>query len=272
MTQIHTSDTDASIVVLGLETRVRSIIFEIFFVVWTFLIGTSFLWTLLLPRQINQLVIKLWARIILFGARFILKLRWSCPDKEALAQLQQKGPMLIAVKHQSAWETIIFFILLHDTCYVLKQDLLKIPIYGWFVERSGMIAIDRNGHAQALKTLIRKTQQAHAEKRCLVVFPEGTRMPVGQHGKINPGILAVQRDWNLPIIPIAHNAGLFWPRRGCKLPGEIILRILPPIPFDPDRKKLNAALQAALFETTDQLVAQTAASPIKDRESGKNKI
>lgn len=249
-----------------MTVRLRSAAFAVALVLWTCGLGMLVIWLLAPPahlvRRPVRALIRFWARGVLLLVRLIAGVRWCCPDREALDLLRTGGGRLLAVKHQSAWETIVFLALLPDCCYVLKRELLKIPFYGWFTARAGMIAIDRSARGAALKAMVTAARTALQDGRTIIIFPEGTRVPVGRHGPIHPGVLALQRELSVPILPVAHNSGLYW-ERFHKRPGEIVMRILPEIPPDRDRHAVAAKLKAALFDTSDRLVdaARTGGSP-----------
>jgi len=242
---------------VGMAIKLRSAAFAAALGMWTGGLGMLVIWLLVPPEQLVRrpirALIRFWARGVLLLVRLIAGVRWSCPDLEALDRLRDGGGRLLAVKHQSAWETIVFLALLPDCCYVLKRELLKIPFYGWFTARAGMIAIDRSARGAALKAMVNAARAALQDGRTIIIFPEGTRVTVGRHGPIHPGVLALQRELGVPILPVAHNSGLYWERFN-KRPGEIVMRILPEIPPEPDRHAVASKLKAALFDTSDRLV------------------
>src|SRR5262249_4612223 len=154
---------------------------------------------------------------------------------------------VIAPKHQSAWDTIVFFAICDDAIYVLKQELMHIPFYGWNARKLGMIGLDRSGAGAALRGLIRQAQATIAAGRQLAIFPQGTRVPPGAAAPYQPGIAALYTQVEAPVIPVALNSGLFWGRRRfVKRPGTIVLEILPAIPPGLDRKAFTAQLEHAI--------------------------
>ena len=119
-------------------------------------------------------------------------------------------PAIFAFKHQSAWETLALHLLLADPAIVLKRELTQIPLFGWYLLHAGMIRIDRGGGARALRTLVEDGRAALARGSSIVVFPEGTRAPVGERNPYHPGVAALYRQLDCPVVPVALNSGLFW--------------------------------------------------------------
>ncbi|MBS0558979.1 MAG: 1-acyl-sn-glycerol-3-phosphate acyltransferase [Proteobacteria bacterium] len=182
----------------------------------------------------------LWARLLRGGLRVICGIRVRVVGAE---HLPTQGPALIASAHQSAFDTFIWLTLLPRCCYVLKHELLRIPVFGWLLARTGMIAVDREAGSAALRHLLREADRAVAEQRQIVIFPEGTRAPVGAQLPIQPGIVALAARTKLPVIPVATDSGLCWSRRAFfKYPGTITIVVHPPLPPAMPRDALIAAL------------------------------
>jgi 1-acyl-sn-glycerol-3-phosphate acyltransferase len=140
---------------------------------------------------------------------------------------------------------------------VLKKELLSIPIYGWYCKKTEMIAVDRNGHAAALKAMIKQAQDALSNDRPIVIFPEGTRSALDSDLPYQPGIAALYSKLDTPVTPMALNTGVFWPRKQfvCK-PGTIIIEFLPPIPAGLKRKDFMAQLKDTIEPKTKELVEE----------------
>jgi len=167
------------------------------------------------------------------------------------------GPVIVASKHQSAWDTLIYHKLLDDPAIVLKQELLRIPIYGAYCKKVEMIAVDRKGGSKALRAMLKDGRDAAAKGRPLVIFPEGTRTAPGETLPYQPGIAAFYKDLKVPVIPVALNSGLYWPRRQfIRRPGTIVLEFLPPIEPGIDRKKFVAELENRIESGTQALLAE----------------
>ncbi len=237
-------------------TALRSLLFNAAFFVVTalacVLVGTP---CLLLPRRFSRAATKVWARTILWLLARIVGLRYEVRgDVAALSR-----PCVVAPKHQSAWDTIVFFALCDDAVYVLKRELMLIPFYGWNARKLGMIGLDRGGAGAALRGLIRAAKAAVAAGRQVVLFPQGTRVAPGAAAPYQPGIAALYGQVEAPVIPVALNSGLFWGRRSfIKRPGTIVLEVLPPIPPGLDRKAFMARLEQAIEGASDRLAAGAA--------------
>jgi 1-acyl-sn-glycerol-3-phosphate acyltransferase len=168
-----------------------------------------------------------------------------------------KGAVLVASKHQSAWDTIVFHKLLDDPAIVLKRELLHIPLYGGFIRRAGMIPVDRDAGARSLRALVVEARAKAAEGRPILIFPEGSRAAPGQRLPYRPGAAALYTQLGLTCVPVALNSGLFWPRRQFRRrPGRIVLEFLPPIPPGLTRRTFAETLETAIETATDRLIAE----------------
>jgi len=165
-------------------------------------------------------------------------------------------PCILMCKHQSAWETIaVPGLIVGPQAWVLKKELMAIPFFGWALRRCRPIAIDRKTNRQALRQLLREGQAYLSEGYSILVFPEGTRVPVGARAPFNIGGAILAEKAGAPIVPIAHNAGVFWKRRGLrKLPGCIELVVGPPIQSrGRSAKEINTLEETWIHETVDAL-------------------
>ncbi len=205
---------------------VRTWLFYALFYCYIVLAAVLFLPLLALPR--------IW--LYRFGRFWLIGLRGLCLIAGISWRIEGEGhlvdrPLLIAVKHQSFWETLILLFLRPDAVIVLKRDLLLIPLIGWYLRKLRAIGINRNAGAAALRQLIRRAEAVIASGGTVVIFPEGTRGAPGVDGVYQPGIAALYHKLGVACIPAALNSGLFWPRRGLILtPGRIRLRFLQAIP------------------------------------------
>jgi 1-acyl-sn-glycerol-3-phosphate acyltransferase len=165
-------------------------------------------------------------------------------------------PVIFACKHQSSWETLAFSKLFPNSAIVLKRELLFIPIVGWAMARVGNIAVERGDGAAALRGLVRQARAAIADGRSILIFPEGTRTPVGSQRPYQVGTAALYRQLGVPVVPVALNSGLFWGRRQfIKWPGIIDVELLPAIPPGLGRKDFMATLRERIEGATARLVA-----------------
>jgi 1-acyl-sn-glycerol-3-phosphate acyltransferase len=234
-------------------TLVRSILFNLAFYAWTGLLGIGALPMVLAPRATVMRFGRWWSLTVLELARAIAGIDYELRGREHLP----REPAIIAMKHQSAWDTLGVPALFGDVAIVLKRELLWIPFYGWYARKAGMIPIDRGAGATALKSMVRRAREIVAERRPIVIFPEGTRTAVGVKRAYHPGIAALYTQLGLPVVPVAVNSGLFWPRRRfLKRPGRIVVEALPPLPPGLDRKAFLAELQSRIETATERLVAE----------------
>jgi len=235
-------------------TTVRSLIFTLWLYLSMPLFAIGLSPALLMPHGVAIAVIKLWARFVLFG------LRWIAGVKVEVRGLEHRptGPALIAAKHQGMLDVIAPFAFLDDACFVMKKELMPLPFFGWFAWKTKMIAVDRAAHAKALKDMVRQTRARLAEGRQILIFPEGTRTTPGEPADYKPGVAAIYRDVDAPCWPVATNSGVHWPAHGFKrYPGTVVFEFLPPIPAGLKRAAFMAEL-ASRIET-----ASTALLPPK---------
>lgn len=229
----------------------RSLLFNALFFGGGLVIAVVLLPLMVLPRSAMQWGLKLWSAAAMGMLRGVVGLRYEVKGLENLPD----RPCIFASKHQSAWETGIFYQVLHDPSYILKKELLSIPFFGWYIARGGAIAIDRKAGASALKVMISGAQDRLARGQNVVIFPEGTRAAPGKPGTYHPGVAALYKGVDVPVVPVALNSGLFWPRRSfLKRPGCITLEFLPAIEPGLDRKAFMQELQARIEPATNRLI------------------
>jgi 1-acyl-sn-glycerol-3-phosphate acyltransferase len=224
--------------------HLRALLFTAAFFLLTGLMGVLALPLLALPRALAVRATRLWARIVLALLAGIVGLRFRIDGAQ---HLPRSGPALIAAKHQSAFDTIVWLALLPDAAYVLKRELLAIPVYGWFCRKLGMIAVDRGAGASAMRGLLRDAEAALAAGRQVVIFPEGTRTAPGTTVRYQPGVAGLYQRAGLPIVPVGTDSGRFWGRRALlKHPGCLRITVLPPIPPGLPREIFLTRLREAI--------------------------
>ena len=228
----------------------RALAFNMAFAAGTLILGIAGLPTLLLPRRRVMDFGRWWARYVLGTLRLIVGLDGEIRGREHLPP----GPCLIAMKHQSAWDTLILPVALGDPAVVIKRELLLVPFYGWYAARAGSIFIDRKGGAGALRRMVAAAREAASEGRPIVIFPQGTRTAPGERRPYQPGVAALYRALDLPLVPAAVNSGLYWGRRSfVKRPGRIVLQFLEPLPPGLPRRQLMGQLEALIEAATTAL-------------------
>ena len=232
-------------------TTVRSLIFTLWLYLSMPLFAIGLSPALLMPHGVAIAVIKLWARFVLFG------LRWIAGVKVEVRGLEHRptGPALIAAKHQGMLDVIAPFAFLDDACFVMKKELMPLPFFGWFAWKTKMIAVDRAAHAKALKDMVRQTRARLAEGRQILIFPEGTRTTPGEPADYKPGVAAIYRDVEAPCWPVATNSGVHWPAHGFKrYPGTVVFEFLPPIPAGLKRAAFMAELESRIETASTALL------------------
>lgn len=236
--------------------RVRSAIFQVVFYA-TFIVMMICGLPCLASRAATMWLVRTWAKLSLRLLRTICGTRVEFRNLELLP----KGGSIIAVKHQSFFETFALITVLDDYAFVLKKELTAIPFFGWYARRADHIGIDRGRRAASLSSLQRAVRAKLAERRQIVIFPEGTRSPVGVVPVYKPGVAALVADAGVACTPVALNSGLFWPRRSfVRRPGTIVIEVLPAIQPGLGKRAFMTALQGAIEPATDALVAAAIAA------------
>lgn len=233
-------------------TALRSLLFNLLFYVTlaVFLVVGSPL--LLGPRRWAIRALQLWARTSLVWLRAICGTGMEVRGLEHVPN----GPLLIAGKHQSFWETFAILPLLDDPCMVLKRELTFIPLFGWFALKFRMIAVERGQGPQALRRMMKRARQEIAAGRQIVIMPEGTRRAPGDRPDYKPGAAALYGALDVPCVPFGLNSGLYWPRRKfLRMPGTITIEFRPAIPPGLTRAEFQRRLEAAIEESSDRLLA-----------------
>jgi 1-acyl-sn-glycerol-3-phosphate acyltransferase len=231
-------------------TTLRSLLFNILFALWTGLIFVLSLPTLVLPRGAVWWMGGLWVR----GALLLLRAIVGLGHRVRGGEHRVTGPAIYAAKHQSAWDTLVFPLLLDQPAYVLKQELIRVPLFGSYLRQCGMIPVDRQGGGSALKQLLKAARAAIAEGRSILIYPEGTRTPPGERRPYHPGVAALYGDLGVPVVPVALNSGLFWGRRSFhKKAGTITIEFLPPIAPGLPRREFMAKLQERMEGASQRL-------------------
>ena len=205
---------------------------------------------LVMPRGAVFAISRLWARGVLGLLALLVGLRHDIRGRERVPA----GPVIYAVKHQSAWETLIFTILIPGFAVVYKRQLSYLPFVGWYMLRADMIPIDRGGGAGALRAMLAQASKVVGQGRSIVVMPEGTRTPPGSRNLYHPGIAALYRGLGRPVVPAALNSGVFWGRRSfVKSPGRITFEFLEPIEPGLDRRAFMALLEERIETAAERL-------------------
>jgi 1-acyl-sn-glycerol-3-phosphate acyltransferase len=213
----------------GSSTWVRSKLFDLLFALWTGLFGLAVpvLWLCGSPRPAVRSATRLWVRGTLFGLKHVVGLRHMEHGRERVPNI----PCLIVANHQSTWETLASLLLFPDVAIVAKQELLAIPVFGWYLRRSPMIVINRETGPRALREMIQQSQAALSEGRSVLIFPEGTRRLPTDPVTFKRGAELLYTKLGVPVLTMALSSGHFWsPGNSCKRKGTIMVSYGEPIP------------------------------------------
>jgi 1-acyl-sn-glycerol-3-phosphate acyltransferase len=208
-------------------TRLRAILYGFWLYGLTVVLSVLFLPLLALPRRVLRAGVRAWARMATWGMRVIGGVRIEVRGLDNLPT----GALLIAAKHQSMFDIIPAFAWMPDPLFVMKKELMAIPLFGWLCRKAGMVEVDRAAGAQAMRKLIVDARQRLAEPRQLIIFPEGTRQALGAAPDYKPGVAGIYRDLSLTCVPVATNSGAYLDIHGLiKRPGLVVVQVLEPIP------------------------------------------
>ena len=229
----------------------RSIIFVALFYVWSVIVAVGLSPFLLGPRSWAMELMRVWARGIIWLLRVVCDIKVEVRGKEHMP----KGAALVAPKHHCMFDVFAQFAYLPDACFVMKKELTWIPFFSWWGMRAKMIVVDRAGHSTALRKLIRDSKERFAENRQLLIFPEGTRSVPGAPADYKPGIAALYREIDVPVHPVATNAGVHWPKHGfMRKPGTIVFEYLEPIAPGLKRAEFMRLLQDRIETASTKLL------------------
>ncbi|ARN83465.1 1-acyl-sn-glycerol-3-phosphate acyltransferase [Methylocystis bryophila] len=235
----------------------RSLVFHCLFYSCTVLLMLVWLPTLVTgPRGIVQELGRQWGRTTLWLLENICGLKHEIRGLENIP----KGAVIVAAKHQSTWDTFTLPIFFPDFSFILKHELVYLPLFGWYLLRAEQIAIDRAKGRKAMPQLIAKAKALFAQGRQLFIFPEGTRRPAGAPPAYKFGVALIYQETGAQVVPVVLNAGLFWPRHALLIrPGVAVMEFLPPIAPGLDARAFFAELQERLEAGTEKLLQEAAA-------------
>lgn len=232
-----------------LRSLIYNILFYIVLAFWV-IVGIP---TYLMPRWGVLELAKVWGRSSTWLLRIV------CGTKVEYRGLEKipSGPLILAAKHQSIWETFSLLQFLDQPLYILKQELKWLPLFGWYLSKANMIGVNRGAGGRALLEMARKARDEMQRGRQLIIFPEGTRRAVDAEPRYKFGVGQIYADCNVPCLPVALNTGLFWPRRSfMRYPGTIIVEFLDPLPPGLPRDEFLTRLSTAIETATNRLVQE----------------
>jgi 1-acyl-sn-glycerol-3-phosphate acyltransferase len=212
---------------------------------------------LLLPRRIFMAVVHGFVLSVYGLERTILNLNY---EVRGLENIPKNTPFIVAAKHQSPYETMKLHLLLNDPAIILKKELLSIPLWGQYLKKSDVIAIDRSTPDTAIQSIQDGARRMQSQGRPIVIFPQGTRVGIEETSEQKPykvGVARIQEATGLPIVPMALNAGLYWPRSGwLKSSGTVIFKFLEPIEAGMDRQSLIKKIETTLEFESEALMQE----------------
>ncbi len=234
---------------------VRSLFFNVIALLANVVFFTLLLPTLLLPFPIYMKYVgKNWMRMTLWLFNAIIGVKLEVRGRE---NLPQSGGYMVACKHQSAWETMAIAFEVPYPTWILKSELMWVPIFGWHLKKVQQIPINRGKRSSVMRDMNACAHERIREGRQVMIFPEGTRRAVGAPPDYKSGVSHLYAELNVKCVPVVHNAGLCWPRRGfIKRPGKIIMEILPVIPSGLEKKVFFERLQNEIETASNRLIEE----------------
>ncbi len=229
----------------------RSLLFNVLFYAVLVCLAIVALPTFLMPPRVMLTVAKWWAGATIFLMRVICNIRVEFRGVEKIPA----GPLVIVAKHQSFWETFVLPGFFDRPIFILKRQLMQIPVFGQFLVKTGMIAIDRKAGVKALLDMTRRAREAVRSGCQLVIFPEGTRRAPGAPPDYKTGFAQIYSSCGVPCLPIALNSGLFWPRRTfMRYPGTLVVEFLDPLPAGLPKDEFLSRVETGIEDATGRLV------------------
>ncbi len=229
----------------------RSLLYNVLFYAWLVVLIIAAIPTFLMPRPAILGFARLWARSSIWLLRVICRTRVEYRGLEKIPS----GPLIVASKHQSMWETFALLQFFEQPLYILKRELEWIPLFGWYLKKAGMIGIDRAAGGRSLLKMARRAGEEVRRGRQLIIFPEGTRRPVDAPPRYKPGVGQIYVSCGVACLPVALNSGLFWPRRTfMRYPGTLVVEFLDAVPPGLSRDEFTARISLAVEQATRRLV------------------
>jgi 1-acyl-sn-glycerol-3-phosphate acyltransferase len=229
----------------------RSLVFNVLFYLVLVALIIIAIPTFLMPRAALMTVAGWWVRTSFFLMRVVCNIKVEFRGVENIPS----GPLVVASKHQSMWETFALLGFFEHPLFILKRELTWIPVFGQFLAKAGMISVERGGGPRSLVKTLRQAGEEVRRGRQLVIFPEGTRRPVGAPPHYKAGVAQIYVDSAVPCLPVALNSGLFWPRRTfMRYPGTLVVEFLDPLPPGLPREEFLIRLRTVIEDATNRIV------------------
>lgn len=230
---------------------VRSLLFSLVFYLWSAVLVIVCLPVMVCPRRWTLGAFRFWARGIIVQLRVICGIKVELRGREHMPH----GRAIVAAKHQCMFDVFAQFAWLDDSCFVMRKELMRIPFFNLYAWKAGMLVVDREGGAKALRDMLATARLRLKDPRQLVIFPEAHRGEPGVAGDYHPGVAGLSRDLELPTCPVATNSGVHWPAHGfLRRPGVIVFEYLPPIPTGLKRAEFMRRLEAEIETASNALL------------------
>ena len=230
---------------------IRSIIFYLLLFIWTFFLGIFSLPYLLLPSSHLRNLANLWISGILQLLRLTCNITYEIKGKENIPN----NAVIVASKHQSAFETLLLFKLIKNSIFIHKRELFFIPIFGLYLKKSNMISINRSEGINAMRKMLNEVKQRISNGYSIIIFPEGTRKKTDEPPDYKTGIAGIYKESNSEVLPVAINSGLYWPKHTfIKKPGKIIIKFLKLIPSQLEKSEFLKKIESVIEEETNKII------------------
>jgi 1-acyl-sn-glycerol-3-phosphate acyltransferase len=230
-----------------LRSLIYNVLFYALLVFWILVAIPTFL----MPPRAFMAVAKAWARSSVWLMRVVCNTRVEYRGVEKIPE----GPLIVASKHQSMWETFALLQFFDAPLFIYKRELAWIPFFGWYLMKSKMIGVDRSAGGRSLLAMARRAGEEVRRGRQLIIFPEGTRAAVDAPPHYKTGVAQVYVDCGVTCLPVALNSGLFWPRRTfMRYPGTLVVEFLDPLPPGLSRREFIARVSTVIEDATNRLV------------------
>jgi len=234
-------------VLIFLRSLIYNVLFYALLIAWLIVAIPTFV----MRRSAIMTLARLWSRQSTWLLRVVCNVKVEFRGVEKIP----KGPLVVASKHQSMWETFALLQVLEQPLYILKRELTRIPFFGWYLIKAGMISVDRSAGGRALLKMVRQASEEVRNGRQLIIFPEGTRKAPGAPPDYKPGIAQLYASCRTNCLPVALNSGLFWPRRTfMRYPGTLVVEFLDLVPPGLPRDEFLARISAVIEDATVRLV------------------
>ena len=230
---------------------IRSIIFYILLYMWTLFLGILCLPYLLLPNSFVRSLANLWISGILNILKLTCGITYEIRGRENIPN----HSVIVASKHQSTFETFLLFRLIKNSIFIHKKELFFIPIFGFYLKKSNMIAINRAEGTKAMRKMLNEIKQSIVNGYSIIIFPEGTRKKPGESPDYKTGIAGIYKESEVEVLPVALNSGYYWPKHTfIKTSGKIIIKFLKPIPSQLEKSEFLKKIESVIEGETNEII------------------